>query len=155
MKKVKLTQNKYALVDDADFEWLNQWHWIYDGLYASRNQYLGKIKGKYKYKKIYMHRLVNDTTEGLLTDHINQDKLDNRKSNLRTGNKKLNSINRGLQSNNKSGYRGVAWDKINRNWQAKIKVNQRNINLGRFSSKDEAIEARKLAEAIYFTTCKI
>jgi len=71
MKRIKLTQEKVALVDDADFEFLNQWKWFY--------HQTGYAKSCHR----YMHRLINKTPKGFHTDHINRNKLDNRKSNLR------------------------------------------------------------------------
>jgi len=132
MKKIKLTQGKYALVDDVDYEYLNQWKW-----HAAKKSPV----------KVYMHRLINKTKNGQYTDHINRDTLDNRKNNLRTVTNQQNAFNCNLSKNNKSGYNGVHWHK-NR-WVAKIKVNYKNIGLGRFTNKEDAINARREGERIY------
>ncbi len=65
MKYIKLTQGKKVMVDDSDFEWLNQWKWqLSDNGYAIR-----------RYKTTFrMHRLINNTPSGLFTDHINGNK---------------------------------------------------------------------------------
>lgn len=81
MKKIKLTQGKYALVDDEDFERLNQFKW-----FAARNNdknifYAGRTINK---KNVGMHRFIlNVTNKKIKVDHINHNTLDNRKSNLR------------------------------------------------------------------------
>ena len=96
-----------------------------------------------------MHRLINNTPKNMLTDHINRDKLDNRKCNLRSGNKSLNSINRCKPSNNKSGFKGVHLDSWTEKWRAEIKINGKKITLGRFNNKLDAVEARAKAEKKY------
>lgn len=150
MKKIKLTQNKFALVDDEDFEYLNQWKWhLSDGGYARRTQHIHLGVRKYSSERIFMHRVINKTPNGSLTDHINRDKLDNRRANLRTGNKSLNSINRDKQSNNKSGHKGVHWDAWSGKWRAELKINYKKVSLGRYLNKEDAIMARKEGEEKY------
>lgn len=141
MKKVKLgNKNLFSLVDDSDFDWLNQRKWR-----LSTQGYA--ITGKKKI--ILMHRLINKTNG--ITDHINQNKLDNRRFNLRTVSGMENGRNRGKNKNNTSGYKGVSWDKSKNSWLAYIKVNYRMLFLGRFKDIKEAVKARKKGEKIYFT----
>src|SRR2546430_16319669 len=98
-RKIKLTRGKYALVDLVDYEWLSQWKWYCSARgYAARRLYPEN-------KVVYMHRVI--IPEGEEVDHINHDKLDNRKSNLRPCTHKQNLRSRGLNKNNKSGYKGV------------------------------------------------
>ena len=151
MKKIKLTQNKCALVDNADFEWLNQWKWTYDSTngYAYRRKHLPSSRKNQKCKKIYMHRLINQTPPKVPTDHINRDRLDNRRANLRTVTSSQNSINSGLRSDNKSGCKGVYWDSATNKWGAEIKVNHKRIILGKFTDLQSAVEIRKNAEKVY------
>ena len=147
IRKIKLTQGESAIVDAEDFEWLNQWKWyIGSHGYACRRPWLKKEK---RYETILLHRFVNQTPRELLTDHKNRNKLDNRKCNLRTGNKSLNGINRGLQSNNTSGYKGVYWDKKNKKWCASIKKNNLKIHLGYFINIKDAIITRRKGEEKY------
>ena len=143
MKKIKLTQSKFALVDD-DFEWLNQWKWKFDSTtgYACRTLY---PKGK-----VYMHTLINETIGDLQTDHINRDKLDNRQSNLRTVTSTENSRNTEISVINTSGYKGVSFNKGRSLWEAYIHNNYKKINLGLFKDIDKAILARQRAESIYW-----
>lgn len=96
-----------------------------------------------------MHRFLLKTPKGLETDHINRDKLDNRRSNLRIVSRTQNSINRDMPPNNTSGYKGVTWYKRDRYWQAQIKTKGRNIILYRGRSIRKAVRARKLGELKY------
>jgi len=143
MKKIKLTQGKVALVDDEDYEYLNQWKWylvkpryIY---YAIR---IGKrINGKNKH--IYMHRVIMNTPSWLQVDHIDHNGLNNQKSNLRNCNNSQNNANKTLRNNNK--YRGICWVESRKRWIASMTFNNKKINLGRF--KDPIIAAEKYDEA--------
>ena len=83
-------------------------------------------------------------------DHINRDKSDNRKSNLRFSNDLLNSHNRSTPSNNKSGCMGVSFHTKSNKWRATITVNHKHIELGEFKNIEDAIEARNIAELKYF-----
>ena len=142
-KKIKLTKGRYAIVDDEDFEFLNQWKWWSDGQgYAVRD-----IGGRKNKQRILMHRVVNKTPDGLVADHINRNKLDNRKKNLRNVTQRVNSLNCKLSKNNTSGYNGICWYK-NR-WCATIKYNYKTVYLGRFANIKDAVKARKEAEYKY------
>lgn len=148
--EILLTKGNITLVDDEDFGFLSQWKWhLSDGGYAMRNNHKNLGVRKYTNKQIRMHRAVNKTPDGLFTDHINGNKLDNRKCNLRTCNKSLNGINRGKPANNTSGYKGIYWDSWTGKWRSEIGINGRRIRLGRFRDIKEAIEARVKAEKIY------
>lgn len=140
MKKIQLTKNKVALVDDDMFEYLNQWKW-----YLNDNGYAVN-KGK---TIIRMHRLINNTPEGLFTDHINMDKLDNRRCNLRSVSKSENGINRLKPKNNRSGCKGVCFNKNANKWMAEIKVKPTKIYLGIYTNLEDAIKIRKEAERRY------
>lgn len=84
-------------------------------------------------------------------DHINRVKIDNRLSNLRSVTRKQNQENQAPHSNSTSGVLGVHMDKTRNKWVARIKHFGKTIFLGRFTSFDEAVSARKAAEKIYFT----
>ena len=101
--------------------------------------------------RIYMHRLINKPSVGFEIDHINRNKLDNRKENLRIVTRSQNQMNRVIQKNNTSGYKGITWNQKRKKWQAQIMVNYKCIILGCFVEIKYAIIARKKAELIYHT----
>lgn len=137
MKKIKLTQGKYALVDDEDFEYLSQWKWC---AVKHRNNYYAKRNSGKTNKNIYMHRVIMKANNKELVDHKNHNTLDNQKYNLRICNNAQNIYNQLKQKNTSSKYKGVSWDKINKKWAVVITPSGRQFHLGRF--KDEVIAAK-------------
>jgi hypothetical protein len=85
-----------------------------------------------------MHRQILGAPPGQQVDHINGDTLDNRRVNLRLATHGQNQHNRGKYRNNKSGYKGVSWDKAAGKWRAQIKFNNKKYNLGRYHDPIEA-----------------
>ena len=146
MKKIELTQNECALVDDEDYEELNQYSWYAE---KGRYTYYAARTDKLK-KKIRMHRVIMNPLFHLQVDHINRDGLDNRRKNLRICTHQQNQCNRKLSKNNSSGIRGVCWDKFRKKWKAKIKINNKTKYLGRFKDKLEAKEVYTKAAKEYF-----
>jgi hypothetical protein len=129
MKKINIG-NKYAIVDDEDFEHLNKFHW-----FLSNRGYAYRSSGG---KSLLMHKEVLVCDEGKVVDHINGDKLDNRRSNLRQATHAENMRNRKMQVNNKSGFRGVHQKKKDGLWYAQIKVNGIQKFLGSFKNPLDA-----------------
>lgn len=159
-KEITLTKNKVALVSDEDFEYLNQWKWqaLFNGsnFYATRSEELPRIEGKRRRKTILMHREIAgiiglDLTN--LIDHRDRNSLNNQRQNLRAATSKQNGENISLKSNNKSGCRGVY--KSGKRWVAQIKHNYKQIYLGTFTEKREAIKARLEAEKILYTHSEV
>lgn len=111
----------------------------------------GYMKTKTKDNKfIFMHRLITDNKYGIV-DHINRNKLDNRRDNLRDATKQDNALNKdGVISTNTSGYTGVYFSKQHNKWVAQICVNDRIIYLGIFKDKNDAIFTRLEAELKHF-----
>jgi hypothetical protein len=83
-------------------------------------------------------------------DHINGNKTDNRKNNLRSVGNIENGINSKISINNRSGVKGVYWYQHNHKWGAKITINKKQIFLGLYDNKIDAIISRLLAEVEYF-----
>lgn len=139
-KSIPLTQGKFALVDDEDFEKLNQYKWRVHPkgyVYRTSNFILGKRHS------IWMHREIMQTPVGMQTDHINGDKLDNRRSNLRICNNVENLSNRPAQKNNTTGFKGVRrWFKGGKKpWVAFIGANNKQYNLGYYETPEDAARA--------------
>lgn len=137
MRKIPLTKDKSAIVDDEDFEWLIQYNWKYSRGYAIYREYLGKKpNGITRWgKTIMMHRLVNNTPNGMDTDHINRNTLDNRKKNLRTTTRSQNMANARGQIGKSSKYKGVYLDRGM--WRAAIQ----HKKLGYFKDEISAVKA--------------
>lgn len=149
MKEIQLTKGKVALVDDEDFEYLNQWKWQAN---KNGNKFYAVtsllINGKYK--TTFMHRLItNNKNAKMHTDHINGDGLDNRKINLRICTHSQNLMNRGTQANNKTGYKGVSYDKRINKFKATISINGINKNLGSYINPYDAARAYNQAAQKY------
>lgn len=146
MKKILLSQGKFSLVDDEDFEWLNQWKWSYASVgYAYR-----VIQKSNKRTQILMHRLIMNTPENLETDHKDLNKLNNQRSNLRTCTSAQNRRNTGIKRNNKSGYKGVSWDKGVKKWRAQIKFKENKLYIGIFDNPIDAASAYNGMATKYF-----
>lgn len=139
MKYIELTKGKQAIVDDEDFEYLSQWKWLFDSNYARRS-----VGSKGKQKCIYMHKLLINCPQNRKGDHINGNKLDNRKFNLRIATVSENGMNRKVNKNNKSGLKGVSF--FGGRWRAYI---QKRF-LGYFPTKEKAAIAYNKAAQEYF-----
>lgn len=137
-KKIFLKGGSFALVDDEDFEYLSQWEWMLHRGYAQRDEYIGKIDGKYKCVRRHMHRIVNNTPEGMLTDHIDGNRLNNTRANLRTATKQQNARNMAKVKGKTSKYKGVSWNKSHGRWAARICDNAKRISLGSYDCEIEA-----------------
>lgn len=152
MKTIILSCGAITLVADEDFEEVSKFKWF---LHVLGYVYRPKRKNNISVGGIYLHRVIMQEPRGIV-DHINRDKLDNRRENLRIASRSQNALNAGLPLNNTSGFRGVDFDRARAKWSARIKVSKRQHCLGRFSDKRDAIRARALAElwfrkAIYVT----
>lgn len=137
MKKIPLTQGLFAMVSDCDFEALNVHKWcavkLNGRFYATR-----KVNGK----QLLMHRsILGLKSPKILCDHRNGNGLDNTRENIRNANHSQNNHNKGKQSNNTSGFKGVSFVKVSNKWRADIKVNGQGNYLGCFETPEEAAKA--------------
>lgn len=139
MKKIPLTQGKFALVDEIDYEYLIQWKWCITNFgYAVRRNC---SKRNPKPSLILMHlviakRMGLDTSNDI--DHKDRNKADNRRKQLRSATRSQNTGNEELRSTNTSGFRGVSWHAARQKWRARITINGKEKHLGLFASKEDA-----------------
>ncbi len=147
VKKISLTQGKFALVDAEDYEWLNQWKWYakhsYKNIfYACRIDKKREDNSRPIYK---MHRCILKAKKEEKSDHINGDGLDNRRCNLRIVTTRQNNQN--FYNIQTSAYAGVSKKKYlkSKPWRAGIEINNKHKHLGYFKTEKEAFEAYKKA----------
>ncbi len=134
MREILLTQGKFTIVDDEDYEHLSQWKWCYSKIKGRKEGYALRHESK---KTIYMHRLILDPPEDMYTDHINGNRLDNRRANLRSCTPSQNQWNQ-HKIYGKSKFKGVYWRKDKLKWHSQITKNNVRIYLGLFDVEEEA-----------------
>lgn len=144
MKKIYLPSFKvYTLVDDEDLEILSKHTWgMYHG-YVQRSYMVGRnpINGKQINRSCTIHRVVMNAPKGTMIDHINGDKLDNRKINLRLCTNAQNQWNRGATRTSKTGFKGVYYCKRDKKWIARLGYMGKYFNLGSYTTALEAAKA--------------
>jgi hypothetical protein len=134
-KAIPLTKGKFAIVDEADYDWLMQSKW-----FCSERGYALKRRTDRKTGE-GMHRILTNPPKGMMPDHINGDRLDNRRSNLRVVNALQNAQNRGKNKNSVSMYKGVSWKVENNKWQARIRIVGKQHHIGLYDTELEAAQA--------------
>lgn len=132
---------KYFLVDREDFDRVNEHKW-----YLNIHGYM-RLRGGGG----VLHRYVLDITDPKIeVDHVNGDKLDNRKSNLRVVTHVQNCQNTKKSATNKSGFKGVSFHKALNEWRADIRVDGKTKYLGCYSTPEVAARAYDEAARIHF-----
>lgn len=112
-------------------------------LYLSKNGYcvFNEGSGRKNRKTRYLHKVIMNRP-GLVVDHVNRNKLDNRRRNLRYVDVKLNTWNSSSHKNSSSSYRGVSWHNIgNGGWRARVMRNGKSYRLGVYETEVEAKNA--------------
>lgn len=110
----------------------------------------GYIRGYKNKKQKWIHRMVINKNENEVIDHINRNRLDNRKENLRVCTQQENTFNSKLSKNNTSGIIGVYLRKDTNSWSSNLMFNREKISLGCYNTKEDAIIARLNGEIKYF-----
>lgn len=131
VRQIPLGGGQYAYVDAADYEWLSQHKWNVSGGYAARRE---------KRRLIFMHRQIMQPPKGMVVDHMNGNRFNNCRSNLRVCTREDNSQNRAKHIGSKSRFRGVSRPPGGRKWCAELTFKGENFWLGYF---DEEIEAAR------------
>jgi len=148
MKEIPLTQGKVALVDDEDFDYLNQWKWCAyedkkNGVwYAERGTCIGGVQKTFRMHRVILGLEHGDKRQG---DHSNHNGLDNRQCNLRICTSRQNQQNQRLQKSKSSQFKGVCFRKKTGRWRAYIQTKKTFKSLGCFQKEEIAALAYDMA----------
>jgi hypothetical protein len=136
VQQILLTRGCCALVDDNDYEKLCsvKWH------LTARGYVAGRVKNNGICRRVYLHRYLLDAQPDQFVDHMDGDRLNNTRANLRLVTRAQNQWNRKVQRN-RSGYKGVSWHPGKGKFYARIQVNGRRYSLGYFDTAEEAAQA--------------
>lgn len=149
MREIPLTQGVVALVDDEDFERVNQFKWTAsfqeDRWYAVRS-----VKRDGVWRHVRMHAFILGVPHSRSVDHRDGDGLNNQKGNLRRCTQHQNLANSKLSSRNTSGFKGVSWNRRESVWVARVVCYYRQMVIGRFSDRVAAARAYDAAAIRYF-----
>ena len=125
-----------AIIDTEDMERCKKYKWCAEGRHSENTYVMNAEVGK-----LHHFILQIEPSKKIQIDHKNRNKRDCRKDNLRPATNQQNQRNKGLQSNNTSGFIGVVWyvnpGKTSR-WMAQIYIYQQRKHLGYFDTKDAA-----------------
>jgi hypothetical protein len=137
MKNIQLPSGAKAMVDDEDFDELSKCKWRSDRCgYARRHQTLEDGRRITQ----HMHRMIMGLQYGdkRYVDHIDGNRLNNQRSNLRLCSFAQNMMNKGISPKNTTGLKGVARTKSGKRWRSFIHISQKQVYLGTFDSREEA-----------------
>jgi hypothetical protein len=140
---LKTKKNEKIIIDKEDYEKLYMF-----SIHIGNNGYVNILKKGFKMR--LLSRFLLDNPKNKFVDHINRNRLDNRKINLRISDSKQNSRNRTKKLNTSSKYIGVIWLPRRCKWISRIKVNEKEKHLGTFNCEIQAAEARDIATKKYF-----
>lgn len=118
-------------------------------------KYIGFENGKSKYKGYHLHKVVMNCNNKEVVDHIDRDRLNNRKYNLRITNSSNNLKNRpGANLNSKTGYRNVCYVTSSGKYRVQLQVNGKSINFGEFINLEDAVACAKECREKYYKEFK-
>lgn len=135
----------YVLISKSDVKLVRQIYW--------RKTEHGYARGKNPFTKkdIFLHKYITHTTKDTVIDHINRNKLDCRRENMRIADSQINSLNRNAPCNSSTGYKGVTLDCRTGKFRAYVKVDRKQINLGLFDTAELAYQERNNYERCLMT----
>lgn len=139
---LSISRNKIALIDREDLSKVNILRWYCNNFgYAVSTKYIkGSGRKNQKSESILMHRVILGVPKNIFIDHINHNRLDNRKSNLRIATYQQNQWNKSkILSSSK--YKGVSYFKRDDCWRARIKLNYKEHHIGFFKNELHAAMA--------------
>ena len=133
--------NTYTLIDSDLFAELSQlkWHKDSDGYCINKTR-----------SHLSIHRVIMQAKPGEQVDHINGNKLDNKRSNLRICTNQENSFNRKIRSESTNGYKGIEYRLDKQKWRARIAFNSKKLSIGEYKTKEQAAVAYNIAAKYFF-----
>lgn len=147
MMKIPLSNGGYTVVDNEDYDYINNWKWVRSSRgYAQRGSKV-KIDDEFRGVTYLIHRVLMDAKKGQQIDHVNGNPLDNRRSNLRFSTQKQNLRNQKVAKNNKTGHKGVSV--CGNKYRAMIGMDGKLKHLGLFNTVEEASMAYNVAAFQY------
>ncbi len=136
---IELTKNQQAIVDIDDYKTISQYSWFFN-----KGGYAETVDSKNNRKHYLMHRFIMSSPRNKEVDHINGNKLDNRKINLRHCTRQENGRNVTKKTGTSSVYKGVSLN-IQRGkykyWFAAIKKDKKAYSIGTFKTEIQAAMA--------------
>lgn len=145
-KSIPLSKGLVAIVDDEDYDELSLVKWHAD----NRGYAVRCVRFPIGPRKILMHRHIMQTGRGIEVDHIDGNRLNNQRSNLRTATSAENKRNQRPTRGGSSKYKGVTWNTRLQRWVAQIGVNRKSIYIGSFKDETEAAKAYDKAARQHF-----
>lgn len=152
-KKIPLTQGKFAIVDDKNYDYLSQFSWYAVCLNPKRDTWYAKCCMRTKSGQerwVLLHRFIMQPKKGEQIDHVNHNGLDCREINMRTCNQSQNNANARPHLDSSSQYKGVSWCKRDRTWCVKVTKNHKSMRISTFHNEHEAAKAyNQIATELY------
>jgi hypothetical protein len=136
VKEINLTQGKIALVDDEDYEYLNQYKWCVHT--SGNNEKFIYAVSRINKKLVRMHRLLLKVSKNIMVDHLDFNGLNNQKYNLRACTIAQNTQHQNKKPKGKNKYKGVSWYSAYKKWVVRICCNRKIIHIGYFLDEREA-----------------
>lgn len=152
MKIVPVTPNTFAIVDDDDYGMVIRRRWSLNGK-GDRGYPQSWSRGGAKSRtRVLMHRMILNPPADAWVDHLNGNRLDNRRSNLRVCDASQNGANRSKANRRKhtSRFKGVCRDSARNLWAARIEARGKQIYLGRYEQEEDAARAYDNAAKEHF-----
>lgn len=136
--EIPLGKGRSTIIDADDTEKVAPYKWRFHCGYVQAYKYNSKTRKSYA---VHMSHIILPCPDGMFIDHINRNKLDNRRCNLRVVTRSQNNANRRCFSNSKSQYKGVIRSKKTGWWEAAIRKDGKQISLGSYETEIAAASA--------------
>lgn len=139
MKTISLTQGRFALVDDEDYQLLSRHTWC--AVKANKSDCIWYAQTHVGPALVRMHEMVLGKIKGTIIHHDDHNGLNNQKDNLKRTTHQNNIGHSKKFKSNTSGYKGVSWDQANKKWVTQVAMSSGNGYQKRFHKLEDAVEA--------------